>query len=145
MADAVLVDANLLIWAHHGSFPDHQRARAWWSATVNDSPLVGIAWPTALAFLRISTHPRVFEQPLGIAAAWAIVEGWHEQPNVQWFVPSERHQSIFGQLVVAARATANHTSDAHLAALAIEWGLELASADADFARYPGLRWTNPLP
>ena len=144
MADAVLVDANLLLWAHHQPFPDHERARAWWSATLSDTPLVGIPWSTSLAFLRISTHPRVFERPLDIPTAWSVVRGWLSRPNVRCPVPTDRHVALLGDLLVSAKATANHTTDAHLAALAIEWGLELMSADADFARYPGLRWRNPL-
>lgn len=144
MANAVLVDANLLVWAHHAQFPEHGAARQWWAATMSDVPLVGIPWPTALAFLRISTHPRVLERPADIATAWRVVEGWFERPNVRRPVPTERHAAILGTLLVEARASANHTTDAHLAALAVEWGLELLSADADFARYKHLRWRNPL-
>jgi hypothetical protein len=107
-------------------------------------PLVGIPWPTILAFLRLSTHPRALGRPLTIGTAWQVVEGWLERPNVQIPLPTERHAGIFGRLLLTGRASGNHTSDAHLAALAIEWGLELQSADRDFARYPGLRWRDPL-
>lgn len=144
MAGAVLVDANLLLWAHHGSFPEHEPARSWWSATLTETPLVGIPWPTILAFVRISTHPRVFERPADVTATWRVVEGWLDRPNVRTPVPTDRHPALFAEMLRTGRATADHTSDAHLAALAVEWGLELVSADADFARYPGLRWTNPL-
>lgn len=105
---------------------------------------MGIPWPTILAFLRLSTHPRALGRPLAIEAAWQVVEGWLERPNVRIPLPTERHAGILGRLLRTGRASGNHTSDAHLAALAIEWGLELQSADRDFARYPGLRWRDPL-
>ncbi len=143
-ADAILVDANLLIWAHHSGFGQHERARAWWTATLTGVPLVGIPWPTTLAFLRVSTHQRALARPVSIETAWAVVEGWLERPNVRCPVPTERHADILAQILRAGRAAGDHVPDAHLAALAIEWGLELQSADRDFARYPGLRWRDPL-
>jgi toxin-antitoxin system PIN domain toxin len=141
---AILVDANLVLWAHHPAFSEHEQARAWWAETLSTVPLVGIPWPTALAFLRISTLPRAVERPIELARAWQVVQGWLARPNVRVPVPTDRHEQLLGELLLGARATGNHTSDAHLAALAIEWGLELCSADRDFARYPGLRWRDPL-
>lgn len=141
---AILVDANLPLWAHHPGLGDHEAAREWWAVTLSATPLVGIPWPTTLAFLRVSTHRRALERPLTLEAALAVVRGWLARPNVRIPVPTDRHEEILGGLLVAGRATGNHTSDAHLAALAIEWGLELCSADRDFARYPGLRWRDPL-
>jgi uncharacterized protein len=143
-AAAVLVDANLLLWAHHRQFALHERARAWWAETLSAVPTVGIPWATSLAFLRISTHPRALSRPLGIEQAWDVVQGWLQRANVFCPGPAERHRALLGDLLVRGRASGNHTSDAHLAALAIEWGLELCSADRDFARYPGLRWRDPL-
>lgn len=141
---AILLDANVLLWAHHRGFPQHERARAWLASALTDIPVVGIPWPSVLAFLRVSTHPRAFEQPLAIGAVWEVVTGWLRRPNVTTPAPTDAHADLLGQLLVAGRATANHTTDAHLAALAIEYGAELCSADTDFARFPGLRWTNPL-
>ena len=123
---AVLLDANLLLWAHHRGFSQHERARAWMASALTEIPVVGIPWPSVLAFLRVSTHPRAFEQPLDIAVAWDVV-----------------HAELLREMLVSGRAPGNHTTDAHLAALAIEWGLLLVSADRDFARYPGLRWHDP--
>jgi toxin-antitoxin system PIN domain toxin len=97
-----------------------------------------------MAFLRISTHPRALRRPLSIETAWSVARGWLERPNVLVPVPTERHGGILGRLLVSGKAAGNHTTDAHLAALAIEWGLELLSADRDFARYEGLRWRDPL-
>lgn len=141
---AILVDANLPLWAHHAAFGEHETARSWWAQTLSETPLVGIPWPTSLAFLRISTHPRALERPLSLATAWDVVRGWLSRPNVRVPIPTDRHEQVLGELLLDGRAGGNHTSDAHLAALAIEWGLELCSADRDFARYPGLRWRDPL-
>ncbi len=143
-SDAVLLDANLLLWAHHRGFPRHAAAWQWLAATLSGTPVVGIPWPTILAFLRVSTHPRALSTPLDLDQAWSVVEGWLARPNVRIPVPTERHADILGRLLIGGHAAGDHTSDAHLAALAIEWGLELQSADRDFARYPELRWVDPL-
>lgn len=142
-AGAGLVDANLLIWAHHRQFEQHERARAWWTQTLSDAPLVGVPWPTTVAFLRISTHPAALTRPLRIEQAWEVVDGWLSRPNVRCPAPTDRHPAVLAELLASGSATGNHVPDAHLAALAIEWGLELHSADRDFARYPGLRWRDP--
>lgn len=141
---AALVDANLLLWAHHRQFAAHDAARAWWAETLSSAPMVAVPWPTVLAFVRISSHPRALERPLDVARAWATADGWLERDNVWVPTPTERHRAILGGLLAEGRAAGNHVPDAHLAALAIEWGLELLSADRDFARYPGLRWRDPL-
>ena len=144
VSDAVLLDANLLIWAHHEQFDEHARAHEWLARELTANPLVGIAWPTTMTFLRLSTHPRALRRPLSIETAWSVARGWLERPNVQVPVPTVRHGEILGRLLVSGKAAGDHTTDAHLAALAIEWGLELLSADRDFARYEGLRWRDPL-
>ena len=143
-SNAILVDANLLIWAHHRQFEQHPTARNWLSDTLTNVPHVGIPWPSILAFLRVSTHPRALTNPLGIETAWDVVQGWLARPNVSTPVPTERHEEVLGRLLRTGRASGNHTTDAHLAALAVEWGLELHSSDRDFARYPDLRWRDPL-
>jgi toxin-antitoxin system PIN domain toxin len=139
-----LLDANLLLWAHHRHFDRHDPARAWLGRLLSERALVGIPWPSILAFVRISTHPRALERPLDVGRAWSIVEGWLDRSNVWIPVPTERHRPILASLLEAGNAAGNHVPDAHLAALAIEWGLELLTADRDFARYPGLRWRDPL-
>jgi uncharacterized protein len=143
-ADGILLDANLPLWAHHGQFPQHAAAHAWWREAMSTTPLVAIPWVTVLAFLRISTHPNALTRPIAMEQAWDVVTGWLGRPNVRVVVPTERHQEILGRLLASGRATGNHATDAHLAALAMEWGLELQSADRDFARYPGLRWRDPI-
>jgi toxin-antitoxin system PIN domain toxin len=139
----MLIDANLPLWAHHAGFPQHAAARRWWEQQLSDCPLVGIPWPTIVTFVRLSTHPRALERPLAPPDALAVVREWLARPNVFTPVPTDRHASLFAELVAAGKASGNHVPDAHLAALAIEWGLELQSADRDFARYPGLRWRDP--
>ncbi|MCS7006632.1 MAG: PIN domain-containing protein [Thermoleophilia bacterium] len=141
---AILVDANLVLWAHHQSFLEHEPAFAWWAKTLSETPFVGIPWSTILTFVRVSTHPRALRHPVPIRDAWGEVRAWLARPNVRVPVPGDRHADLLGDLLLRTNATGNHTSDAHMAALAIEWGLELCSADRDFARYPGLRWRDPL-
>jgi toxin-antitoxin system PIN domain toxin len=138
------VDANLILWAHHRGYAQHAVARRWWRDLLSERALVGVPWPSILAFVRISTHPRALERPLELDRAWQLVEGWLDRPNVWTPVPTDRHRSILASLLRDGRASGNHVPDAHLAALAIEWGLELLSADRDFSRYPGLRWRDPL-
>lgn len=140
----MLVDANLLIYAHVSSFAQHRRARDWLDAQLNGSAPVGLPWPSLLGFLRIVTNPRVFERPEPIAEAWRQVGAWLEA-EVAWIPqPTERHRDVLGTLLTAAGVQANLVPDAHLGALAIEHGLLLCSADGDFARFPNLRWQNPL-
>lgn len=140
----ILVDANLLIYAVVDDMPEHERARTWFEDAIADHARVGLPWPSLLAFVRLTTNPRVFPRPLAMDAAWARVEEWLALDNVWQPEPTERHADVLGQLLRGTRATANLVGDAHLAAIAIEHGLELHSADRDFARFPGLRWTNPL-
>lgn len=143
-SDAIIIDANLLIWAHHRQFPRHDQAREWLVRVLSHTPIVGIPWPSILAFLRISSHPRALERPITVETAWAVVDGWLERPNVRVPVPTEHHRDVLERMLLGGRASADHTTDAHLAALAVEWGMELHSTDRDFARYPGLRWVDPL-
>lgn len=142
-AGAVLVDANLILWAHHRQFDQHQAARSWWASTLSTTQVVGLPWPTVLAFVRLSTHPRVLARPIDVSTAYSVVEGWLGRPNVFNPTPTDRHAELYGQMLRGGHAAGNHAMDAHLAALAVEWGLELVTADRDFGRYPGLRWSDP--
>ena len=140
----ILVDANILIYAHVESLPQHQIARNWLDQELSGNTRVGLPWPSLLAFLRIVTNPRIFERPESIADAWRQVRGWLSC-EVAWTpLPTERHPDVLGELLLVAGVQGDLVPDAHLAALAIEHGLLLCSADSDYARFPGLRWTNPL-
>jgi hypothetical protein len=140
----ILVDAIILVYAHVSSMPEHERARVWLDEQLNGSALVGLPWPSVLAFLRLVTNPRVFEHPAPMASAWQQVLAWLACEPVWVPHPGDRHADVLGTLLVLPAVNANLVPDAHLAALAIEHGLLLCSTDGDFARFPGLRWTNPL-
>ena len=140
----ILVDANLLIYAHVNTFAQHERARVWLDARLNGVAPVGLPWASILAFLRLTTNPRVFERPESMADAWQQAVSWLEAGRAWMPQPGERHQEILGNLLAVPGIHANLVPDAHLAALAIEHGLILCSADGDFARFAGLRWENPL-
>src|SRR6476646_9441799 len=136
-----LPDANLLIYAIDENAPEHARARTWLGTTLSGPEPIGVAWLALLAFIRITTNPRVFPNPLQPMKAFEIVEGWLARPNVMVLQPTERHAGILRGLLEPLGTAGNLTSDAHLAALAIEYGAELCSADTDFGRFQGLRWT----
>jgi toxin-antitoxin system PIN domain toxin len=140
----ILVDANLLIYAHVRSFPQHERARQWLDGRLNGPAPVGLPWPSLLAFLRIVTNPRVFENPEPVAEAWRQVLAWLEAERTWIPQATERHAETLSALLVAPGVQANLVQDAHLAALAVEHGLVLCSTDGDFGRFAGLRWENPL-
>lgn len=140
----MIVDANLLIYAVDHSLPQHSAARSWLEDALNGPIQVGLPWPTLLAFVRIATHPRVARYPLTSDGAWTIVEAWLAAPTVWIPAPTARHQEVLGGLLRSYGLTGNLVPDAHLAALAIEHGVALCSSDTDFARFPELRWINPL-
>jgi hypothetical protein len=108
-----------------------------------DEP-IAFAWAVLLAFLRLSTNPRIFEQPLSTDRAFDVVQGWVAHPNALILHPGDRHLTLVRQLLRPLGTGGNLVTDAHLAALALEHGAELNSCDADFSRFSGLRWINPL-
>jgi hypothetical protein len=140
----ILVDANLLVYGHVTSVPQHPAARAWLDGRLNGSAPVGLPWPSLLAFLRLVTNPRIFERPDTWSDAWRQVGEWLDCPSVWIPQPTEQHRGVLGSLLRGQAVRANLVPDAHLAALAIEHGLILCSTDGDFARFPGLRCENPL-
>jgi toxin-antitoxin system PIN domain toxin len=140
----ILVDANLLVYAHVASFSPHLLARRWLDGQLTDAARVGLPWASLVAFLRLVTNPRVFERPEPAAAAWGQVLAWLDAGNAGIPQPTERHRDVLGSLLADPSVQGNLVPDAHLAALAIEHGLTLYSTDADFARFPGLRWENPI-
>jgi len=140
----ILVDANLLIYAHVSSFEQHERARAWLEEQLSQLPRVGLPWPSLLAFLRIVSNPRLFTRPEPVAKAWKQVESWLSAESAWIPTPTESHGAVLARLIADTRPDGNLVPDAHLAALALEHGLTLCSADGDFGRFPDLPWTNPL-
>jgi len=139
-----LPDLNLLLYAIDEEAPRHEPARGWLEEVLSGTEEVGFAWAVLLGFLRISTNPAIFEQPLEADEALDYVEEWLAQPVAAIVHPTERHAVRLRNMLVPLGTAGNLTSDAHLAALAIEYGAELCSCDTDFARFEGLRWTDPL-
>jgi toxin-antitoxin system PIN domain toxin len=140
----MLIDANLLLFAVDEEGPFHRRASQWLSARLNGEQRVGLPWQSLGAFLRVATHSRAWERPLEPAAAWDHIEDWLAC-DVAWVpTPTERHAEILGELLKRYELRGNLIADAQLAALAIEHGVEVCSADTDFARFTELRWHNPL-
>jgi toxin-antitoxin system PIN domain toxin len=140
----ILVDANLLLYAHNRSAPEHAAARAWFERALSGADRIGVPWPSILAFVRLASNPVVFREPITPAAAWQVVRQWLRQENVWIPTPGTTHGEIFESLLADRRVTSRMVPDAHLAALAIEHGLTLCSTDGDFARFAGLPWNNPL-
>jgi toxin-antitoxin system PIN domain toxin len=140
----VLIDANILLYAVDEASPFHDRARAWTEEALNGPRRVGIPWASCTAFLRIATHPRAMEQPLRPAEAWELVEQWLGAPAVWVPSPGRGYAEIFGRLVRDLDLRANLVPDAAMAALCIEHGLEMVSADSDFARFAEISWVNPV-
>jgi toxin-antitoxin system PIN domain toxin len=140
----MLLDANLLLFAVDQSSPFHAAAAAWLTEVLNGARRVAVPWPVLGAFVRISTHPRAAAHPLSPEQAWRHVESWLACDQVWIPNPTERHAEILGTLIVSYQLRGNLVGDAQLAALAIEHGLTVCSADTDFARFKEIRWVNPL-
>ena len=140
----ILVDTNILIYAHLLVFPQHESARTWLDGQLSGTSAVGLPWASVLGFLRVVSNPRAFARPATVAQAWSQVSAWLACDPVWMPAPTERHADVLGQLLAAPGVHGNLVPDAHLAALAIEHGLTLCSTDSDFARFPGLRWLNPI-
>ena len=139
-----LVDVNLLLYAVNEDAPAHDKAREWLEAVLSDTETIAFTWVVILAFLRLSTRSVIFPEPLGVNNAFALVESWLSQPCVVILEPTENHARVMKDLLVPLGTAGNLTTDAHLAAVAIEYRAELCSCDADFGRFAAVRWTNPL-
>lgn len=140
----MLLDANVLLYANDARSPHHDASKRWVAGALQGGRRVGIPWQTIGAFTRISTHPRIFSEPLSSVEAWRVVEDWLASPAV-WVPPAtETTARVYADLVGTVAPTGNLVTDAQLGALALEHGLTVISADSDFARFPEVRWTNPL-
>jgi toxin-antitoxin system PIN domain toxin len=139
----ILVDANVLLYAYQPRAELHPRCRAWVEEAFSGEEPVCLAWVTVLAFVRISTNPRIFEQPLLAAEATAVVSSWLARPSVSVLEAGERCWEIFRELLVEAQVSGPLVMDAFLASLALENGATLVTTDRDFARFPNLKLRNP--
>lgn len=140
----IVFDANLLIYAYDSGATQHAPAREWVQDTLSGTDLVGLPWQAILAFLRFMTNRRLPGARLSMREASEIVDGWLEQSNVRLLVPGDQHWSLLRSLLLEGQVSGPLVSDAVIAALTIEYGGVLHTADRDFARFPGLRWVNPL-
>jgi len=140
----MLVDANILLFAVDETSPFHRAAARWLEDRLGGARRVGLPWQCVGAFLRISTHPRAAEHPLSPGEAWSYIEEWLAAEAVWVPQATERHAEVLGSLVTGYQLRGNLISDAQLAAIAIEHGLTVCSADTDFARFREIRWENPL-
>jgi toxin-antitoxin system PIN domain toxin len=140
----ILVDANLLIYAVNQDAPLNRKAKPWLESVLSGKETVGFSWSVLLAFLRLTTRPGLFRRPLAVDTAFHLVGSWLDQTSATIVHPGPRHLSVLRELLRPLGTGGNLTSDAHLAALALEHGAELCSSDTDFARFPGLNWRNPL-
>lgn len=140
----ILVDANLLLYAEDSLSVHHKIVREWWDQQLSGEEPVGLCWQVLSAFIRISTNPRLHQRPLTLEEAITRIQSWLEQPCVRILQPSTEHWRIFQEVLRSGNATGNLVSDARLAAFAIEHNCRLCSSDMDFARFPTLKWDNPV-
>ncbi|MBV9396581.1 MAG: type II toxin-antitoxin system VapC family toxin [Bryobacterales bacterium] len=140
----IVLDVNILLYAYDSTSSHHVKARAWIEQTFSGGVLVGLPWNTILAFLRIVTNTRLQGRRFTVEEAIQIVQSWIEQPNVRLLGPGEGHWSMLSQILMAGQVRGPLVPDAEIAALTLECGGVLHTTDRDFARFPGLRWTNPL-
>jgi len=140
----ILPDVNVLVYAHREDAPNHAAYREWLEATLNSDKAYGMAELVLSGFLRVVTHPRVFNPPSSMADALAFVADIRNQPNCVIVRPGPRHWAIFEDLCQTAGIKGNLVPDAYLAALAIEFGTEWITTDRDYSRFPQLVWRHPL-
>lgn len=140
----ILVDVNLLVHAYNSESPRHPAARTWWEDSLNGTEPVGLAWVVILGFIRLTTSRQILTNPWSPSEACSVVRTWLDRPYVTVQHPGDRHAEILFGLLESVAVAGNLTTDAHLAALAIEHQAELQSTDTDFGRFRGLRWGNPL-
>ena len=140
-----VVDLNILLYAVNRDSPRHGKAKAWLESAMSGEETVAIPWVVLLGFVRLSTNRQIFPRPISIEDAIHIVDGWLAQEPVVALNPGDDHWLVLRDLLLHSGSAGNLTTDAHLAAMAIEHGAELCSTDTDFARFARLRWMNPVP
>ena len=140
----IVLDANILLYAYDSASSKHAKARAWVQDVFSQGAPVGLPWQTVGAFLRIMTNTRLPGERFSLEEAAQVVDGWLEQPNVRLLTPGDDHWMLLRRMVVEGQAPGALVSDAQIAALTVEYGGTLYTTDRDFARFPGLRWKNPL-
>ena len=140
----IVPDVNLLVYAYNEDAPLHGAAKQWWEQLLTSRRAVAIPWAVSCGFVRLMTHPSALVSPMRAGDALAIIESWYARTHVTVVNPGPRHLVLLRELLSATAVAGNLTTDAHLAAIAIEHQCELQSNDSDFGRFPGLRWRNPI-
>jgi toxin-antitoxin system PIN domain toxin len=140
----IVVDANLLIYSYDLDSAHHKKSLSWLEELLSGVEAVGLPWQSVSAFLRVITNRRLPGTRVTLEQAVQVVDEWLQQPNVQVLVPADQHWSVLRQMILEGRASGPLVSDAEIAAITIEQGAVLHTTDRDFARFPGLRWKNPL-
>ena len=140
----IIPDVNLLVYAYNHDAPYHATARQWWEDVLSGDEVVALPWEVLAGFVRLMTHSAVLVEPMEIATAFRHVRSWLSLPNVDVLGPGPRHLELFETALKQAGTGGNLVTDARIAALALEYQGEVHSNDADFGRFPGLRWRNPL-
>lgn len=140
----IVVDANLLIYSYDANSTDHRKSSAWFEEVLSGTETVGLPWHCICAFIRVVTNRGLAGMRVASSDALAVVEEWLQSPNVRILLPGDQHWSVFRRMAIDGQAHGVLVSDAEIAALTIEYGGVLHTADRDFARFPGLRWVNPL-
>jgi len=140
----IVPDLNILVYAYNKDAPHHRAARRWWEDTLSATESVGLAWVTCLGYMRLTTNRRVLLHPWSAAETIEHIRTWLARPHVQLLQPGPRHLDILAGFATAGALTSELTTDAHLAAMAIEYQGTIYSNDGDFVRFPGLRHRNPL-
>ena len=133
-----VVDLNVLLYAVNADAPQHAKARTWWEAALNGDEQVGLAWPVVLGFIRLITRAGILPRPLTPKQAVDVVDDWVTHPLVVLLNPGGGHWAVLRSLLESAGAAGNLTTDAHLAALTIEYDATLYSTDTDFRRFASL-------
>jgi toxin-antitoxin system PIN domain toxin len=139
----ILPDVNVLVHAHNADSAVHTQARQWWDHCLSGSEGIGLAWATLLGFIRVTTNRKIVQRPLPVAEVTAQIATWLELPHIHVAQPSDTHFARLRAELDRLGTAANLTTDAHLAVLAMERGYVLYTTDRDFARFRGLRWSNP--
>jgi toxin-antitoxin system PIN domain toxin len=140
----IVLDANLLIYSYNRGSAYHTKARPWLEKTFSGIEMVGLPWQTVSAFLRVMTNRRLPGECFTVEQAAGIVDLWLAHPIVQVLTPGDEHWRLLRRMVVEGRASGPLVGDSEIATLTVEYGGVLHTADRDFARFPGLRWVNPL-
>ena len=140
----IVIDINILLYAYDSTAGEHRKARAWLENVFSGDEPIGLPWQTLSGFIRILTYPGVIGERFTLQQAVAIVDQWLEMPHVHTLSPGDRHWRVFREFLLNGQARGKLASDAALAAVTVENGGVLYTNDRDFARFPDLRWINPL-